>query len=223
MLPSPVHNRPRRQLVQLKCRAQLAGLGWLRAWRGYCPGQEFDARRSARLGSRTAQRTCPVPWRPRPGTCPSWAATLLFSHRPRREHRRHRVSPLLPGRPPRQRSPARRLRCPPPARRLSRRLHIALVPFALHPFLQRLHLGRRVGLNGLPLGVGLVRRLVRLAVDGFPRGISLCLGGGHPCLDLLVSCWEASSELLRSATWPAAVGHRPSSSRQPITNGSSSP
>ena len=35
----------------LWCRAQLAGLGWLRPWRGCCPGQEFNARRSGRLGS----------------------------------------------------------------------------------------------------------------------------------------------------------------------------
>jgi len=111
------------------------------------------------------------------------------------------------------------------------RLHIALVAFALHPFLQRLHLGRRVGLERLPLGVCLVRRLVHLAVDGFPRGIGLCLGGGHPCLDLLVCFMLGGVQralevghlgLQRSVTGPAPrasrsrTGHRRRSRRQAV-------
>jgi len=220
----------RRHRPPLWCRAQLAELGWLRAWRGYCPGQEFDARRSARLGSGRPSGLARCRGGP-PGTCSAGRRRCCSRIGPGASiggiEYRHFYLVDRPGRV------VQRVGCV--VLRLLGvslgRLHIALVAFALHPFLQRLHLGRRVGLERLPLGVCLVRRLVHLAVDGFPRGIGLCLGGGHPCLDLLVCFMLGGVQralevghlgLQRSVTGPAPrasrsrTGHRRRSRRQAV-------
>ena len=81
------------------------------------------------------------------------------------------------------------------------RLHIALVALAVDASLQLLHLGRSVGLERLPLAVRVVSGLVRLAVNGVPRGVGLGLGAATRALICsFVSCREASSDLFRSAT-----------------------
>ena len=77
------------------------------------------------------------------------------------------------------------------------RLRIVLLAFTLDASLQLGHLGRSVGLDRLPLGL----RLIRLAVNSSSAALALALAlATRALICSFVSCREASSELLRSAT-----------------------